>query len=49
MVNDFKNSIDLLRTRDALQEEDIDLSTFPPVLNVLKLQLSPKIGILLKF
>lgn len=36
LLNDFDNSIHLLRIREALQDEDFDLSSFPPVLNIPK-------------
>ena len=36
MVNDFRNSIDFLRIREALQNEGSDLPFFPSVLNLPK-------------
>uniref|UniRef100_A0A9I9EFP3 Uncharacterized protein n=1 Tax=Cucumis melo TaxID=3656 RepID=A0A9I9EFP3_CUCME len=36
MVSDFKNSIDLLRIREALQDEGSNLSFLPSILNVPK-------------
>ncbi|KAA0062494.1 uncharacterized protein E5676_scaffold325G00720 [Cucumis melo var. makuwa] len=36
LLDDFKNSIDRLKIRDVLLDEDLDVSSFPSVLNASK-------------